>query len=398
MKRRLPTAFAVINRVGAAARKVGVPVGGLSVDALARAASEQAGLDDFGASDWRDGLGVLVEALEADAELHMIGRIYMRNLLTLALVTRLRLVDARRRDPDLERGPLRPPIIVCGLPRSGTTFLHRMLCERADARLLPLWELMEPIPGPGPDRRLDLARGRIDRLQKLTPVSVDAQHLMRPELPDECGHLFKSSFLSSMYWLAPSYRYLDWYLRQDVLPAYRNYRAHLQLLADPERRLTLKDPFHARHLPALFEVLPDAMVIQTHRDPVEIVPSFHKLIRTMHAVVTDRPDTPRTVASNMRWLRDVADKNLAARAAPDSRIIDVDYRSLVADPIGTVCHVCDHFELEFDDAFESRLEQFVAANQQRKYGLNPYRADEFAQSSDAIAELFADYRARFIGG
>lgn len=390
----LRTATSLINGAGAAARALGVQIGRLTPDELEHAASHSEGHAEFGRPHFRAGLERLVESLEGDANLHTAGRLHMRALLIELLVTRLRLGSTRA--PQESVAPRLPPILVCGLPRSGTTFLHRLLAERSDARALPLWELREPIPGPGRDRRLERARVRDQRLAAILPAGVDAQHLMRAELPDECGHLFKISFWSSLFWQVPVYRYLEWYLAHDSRGPYREYAALLDTLARPERRFVLKDPFHAANLPSLFAVVPAAMVVHTHRDPLEVVPSFHKLTTTFQAVLSDRVDRARTVALNLRWLASLVTASQEARAKiPTRQVLDVDYADLVADPLAVVESIHAHFGLELDDDYRGRLQRFIAANPQRKHGPNPYAAADFGQPQAEIAEAFAAYRERF---
>jgi hypothetical protein len=388
----LRAATSLINGAGAAAKALGVEIGRLTPDALEHAASESEGHAEFGRPHFRAGLEQLVESLEGDANLHTTGRLYMRGLLVELLVTRLRLATLPARTPATRP----PPIFVCGLPRSGTTFLHRMLAERGDARPLPLWELREPIPGPGRDRRLERARARDQLLAKMVGDGVDAQHHIRAELPDECGHLFKVTFWSSIFWLAPVHRYLEWYLAHDSRQPYREYVALLDALARPGRRFVLKDPFHAANLPSLFAVEPEAMVVHTHRDPLEVVPSFHKLTTTFQAVLTDRMDRARTVALNLRWLSELVTASHEARARiPTKRVFDVDYVDLVDDPLAVVTAIHAHFGLDLDDAYRSRLQRFIADNPQRKHGQNPYAAADYGQQQAEIAEAFAAYRERF---
>jgi hypothetical protein len=390
----LRTATTLINGAGAAARALGVEIGRLTPDELEHAATHAEGHAEFGRPYFREGLEQLVESLEGDANLHTAGRLHMRALIIELLVTRLRLgaMRARAKPPT----KLIAPLFVCGLPRSGTTFLHRMLAERSDARSLPLWELREPIPGPGRDRRLERARVRDQRLAAILPDGVDAQHLMRAELPDECGHLFKVAFWSSLFWQVPVYRYLEWYLAHDSRQPYREYAELLEALARPGRRFVLKDPFHAANLPSLFAVVPEAMVVHTHRDPLEVVPSFHKLTTTFQAVLSDRVDRARTVSLNLRWLSALVAASHEARARiPTQRVFDVDYTDLVANPLAVVEAIHAHFGLELDDRYRERLQRVIAGNPQRKHGPNPYAAVDFGQQRAEIAEAFASYRERF---
>ena len=354
------------------------------------------GLDDLGpdADRFKEGLAVYCESLERDADLHPLGRVCLSwSIFRVSLQSRLRIAA------DLRAGarPPRAPLIVCGLPRSGTTLLHRLLELADDAAGLPLWRLIDPIPPRrGPDRRYARITFGLNRIRSLAPVSVDAQHYMRPDLTDECGHLLRASFLGSMGWQAPAYGWLEWALRQDGGHAYRAWAAFLSRLAPPDRRLVLKDPFHAGHLDSIVSLCPEAMIVQTHRDPVEVVPSFHKLCTTMHAVVCATLDRRRSALAQTRWLEHVVARNEATRPqVPRGRLIDVHYQALIADPIGTVERIHGAFGLPFTGSHASRLREYLAANPQRRHGANPYSAEMFGQTADEIAERFRGYRERF---
>jgi hypothetical protein len=159
----------------------------------------------------------------------------------------------------------------------------------------------------------------------------------------------------------------------------------------------LKDPFHALSLPALFAAIPNAMIVQTHREPSEVVPSFHKLTLTTQAVLSANVNVDKTVATNTEWLDTVAKRSVEDRArVPSEQVIDVDYRALIANPPQIVRRIHDRFGLGWSDALEARVTSFVRDNGQRKHGGNPYTAEEFGQSAAAIDERFATYRARFL--
>ena len=391
----LPAALRWLNAAGALAARTGIVPDSLDPDAACAEARRRTGLSNFGAPYFRPALETLLESANRDANLHFVGRRHLHGLVVRSLITRLRLARAA---PSADRAALRSPLLVCGLPRSGTTFLHRLLALAADARALRLWELMDPLPGPGRDRRRDDTAMRLARLRRLSPANLDAQHFMRADLPDECGHLFKATFLSSLYAMVPATGYLDWYPHQDMHAAYRDYRRLLVLMTgDDGARLVLKDPFHAMSLPALFNAIPDAMVVQTHRAPSEVVPSFHKLTLTTQSVLAAKVDVPRVVATNTTWLETVAHRSVDDRArVPGRQVIDVDYRALVADPVGTVRGIHDRFGLGWSDALEAQLTAFVRANGQRKHGDNPYAASAFGQTASRIDERFAAYRATFL--
>ncbi|MFN7142315.1 MAG: sulfotransferase family protein [Myxococcota bacterium] len=392
----LPPALRFVNALGDTARWMGMVRDTLAPDALVEEACRVAGLTDLGDPSFRPALETLLRSCEEDANLHFIGRRHMRDLVVRALVTRLRMVDAVRRAPDVALTA--PPLLVCGLPRSGTTFLHRLLAEADAARALLLWELMDPLPGEGPDTRRADVDARMARLRRFAPANLDAQHLMRADLPDECGHLLKPTFLSSLYWMAPVTGYLAWYPHHDARPAYRDYRALLGLLqTDPSHRYVLKDPFHAMNLPALFAAIPNARVVQTHRAPSEVVPSLHKLSLTTQAVLTDGVDPARVVEANTTWLQTVATRSVEDRAkVPAGQVLDIDYRELLVDPVGAARRVHAHFGLPWSEGLEARLTAFVANNGQRRHGDNPYSPEDFGQTAAGIDARFEAYRARFL--
>jgi hypothetical protein len=364
-------------------------------DALFAWAIEAEGSDDFGPDEafLREGLSVYCESVERDAKPHGLGRFYAnRRVCRLGLQARLRIA------PHVRAGarPVRAPLIVCGLPRSGTTLLHRLLELADDAAGLPFWQLVDPMPGRGPDRRRALAETSLGRLQRVVPLSLDAQHLVRADLADECGHLLRTAYLGPMPWQLPVHGWLDWSMRQDSTPAYRVWAAYLAQLEPPGKRLVLKDPFHAAHLLPLLTVCPDAAIVQTHRDPVQVLPSFHKLCTTMHAVLTPSFDLPRTVEAHTTWLTWLLDRNAAALASlPPRRVIDIDYHSLVTDPIATVAHIHDTLGLPLTEGHVRRMHSWLSENGQRRHGENPYSLEAFGQKPEQVAERFQAYRERY---
>lgn len=365
-------------------------------DNLLREAMERERAEDLGpeAEALYEGLARYAHSVEEDARPHGLGRIYMHErLFRMSLVARLRIT------PHLRPGarPRVPPLVVCGLPRSGTTLLHRLLALADDAAGLPLWQLLEPLPpSGGPDLRRAHAERNLRWLAELAPASLDAQHLVRPDLPDECAHLLRVSFRGSMPWQAPAYGWLRWSLRADPGPPYRVWAAFLAHLEPDGRRLVLKDPFHAAHIEAIRAACPGARFVQLHRNPAELVPSFHKLALTMHRVLVPDVDVPRTVRAHMDWLETVVEQNAAGRVALGSTdLVDVDYRALLEDPLVEVARIHDAFGLPLTSAHEERVAQWMAEHPQRAHGPNPYAAADYGQSEEEIRERFADYCRAF---
>lgn len=278
------------------------------------------GLSDFGAPYYREGLSRLIDAAD-EASLHFLGRLGYRELIVTGLVNRLLLTEAQKRTPEIFARPLFDPIIVLGLPRSGTTFLHRLLALDPSHRGVPQWELVHPLPHAGsedrPDRRRQVFRRRLEYGQRMLP-NMDHKHYSRTDTPEECMWLLAVTFLSPVYWVfAPVYGYLEWYMAQERLRSYLEYHSLLQALqaVDPTRRLALKAPAHTGALDALLRTIPRALLIQIHRDPIEAISSLNSLFYSLHSGTSDRIDVGRMARANLRHQAHELALNLAARDA-----------------------------------------------------------------------------------
>lgn len=381
-------------------RATKLPVARFDMDSVCEAAIKETGLTDFGAPHYREGLSRLLESAENDADLHFVGRLAYREMITSSLATRLLLTEARKRTPDIFERPLISPIIVLGLPRSGTTFLHRLLTLDPYHRGVPLWELVRPLPAFGgePDRRRQEVARRLESRQKLVP-DLDRKHFTRADSPEECIWLLAATLVSPIFWvLAPVYGYLEWYEGQDRLQAYREYRWLLQVLqaVDPTRRLTLKAPAHTGALGVLLETIPNALLVQTHRNPVEASNSLNSLFYSLHSAVSSkRPDVRRMAEANLSLQEREIALNLTARDAHPGAVFDVHYERLVSDPVGTVRGIYDHYELAWSETFEERLGYYVRENPRGRQGPHRYTSGDFGQTDGAIAERFATYSQRF---
>jgi hypothetical protein len=218
------------------------------------------------------------------------------------------------------------------------------------------------------------------------------------DTPEECIWLLAATFVSPIFWvLAPVYGYLEWYKDQNRLQAYQEYRLLLQVLqaGDPTRRLALKAPAHTGALDALLKTIPDALLIQTHRNPLEASNSLNSLFYSLHSAVTERVDAPRMAQALLSLQQHEIERNLAARDGHPGAVFDVYYDQLVADPIGTVRGVYDHFGLAWSEAYEEQLVTYLRKNPKGMYGPHRYASVDFGQSDKVIAERFAAYSERF---
>lgn len=393
-----PLKFRLVNYAGELLRRSGLRVVSLEPESLLAAARRIARVSDFGPPGYERALEVLVDSAENDANLSLIGRIGMRETIVIALTNRLLKRELARHSPELFRTELIPPLIVVGLPRSGTTLLHRLLALAPDARSLAYWELRKPLPEPGRDRRLKWALAQERAVKSLAP-GLDAKHYSGARSPEECFYLLDPSLVSINFWVvAPVYRYLRWYLGQDQTEPYRMYADYLRLFQarSPGQRLTLKAPIHTAHVLALRQAVPNAKIVQLHRDPAPVLASFNSLFYTLYRVVTDRVDLRRLGQENLELLAQGMKRHLATRdALPGDAIVDVYYDDLVRDPLATVRSVCEQIGLSFSPQLEARLRAFVAENPRHKHGAHRYRSQDFGLNDDLVRARFRDYIERF---
>lgn len=381
------------------AQNLGLPLLRFHEEELHDYARQRTGLSDFGEQSYREGLSVLLDSIRYDAKLSPLGGWLIREYTRSALEKRLLLIDYQKRHSDQVVGKLNRPIIVAGLPRSGTTHLHRLLAALPNSRPIPMWELVSPLPTPG---RIDQRRRRIwlrvELGRRLAP-GVDAKHNLRADTPEECVPLFDSTFVSLSFWMFwPVYGYLDWYLEQDKIEAYRQYRAYLTYFQrrEPNKRLVLKAPVHSGAIGELLEVIPEAIVIQTHRDPVKIVPSVCSLLTTVHSAMTEEFQSRRLIETCLSFMDWAIEKNMAARSSLlKDPVFDVPFKSIVRDPVDVLRAIHKKFDIPFSTEDANRVASYQTHNPQHRHGKHSYSATDFGLTDQTVAERYQDYRSRF---
>jgi len=378
----------------------------LSEDAAIDAARHQTGLDDFGADDFRARLRVWLAAADADATLGPLGRLAVFGSSVRYLANRLRLEDLVRRHPEIDAIPIRAPIIVAGLPRSGTTHLVNLIAADTRLRSLPYWESLEPVPvrGEGPGRdgldpRYRRCRDAYERTAERMPL-LRAMHDMPPEHVHEEIELQDMDFASyGLEWLCTAPAWRDHYLSLDMRPHYAYLKRALkalQWLRGPDRWV-LKSPQHLEQLPALADVFPDATIVLTHRDPVSVVQSAITMLAYGERVRRTRIDLPALAAY---WI-DRIERLLRACVRdrdrlPAARSIDVLFHELMADDVGMVARVYGLAGLPMTPEARHALAAFATENRRGKHGQVVYdlRAD-FGLDPAEVRRRFDFYLARF---
>jgi len=364
----------------------------LHPDDILRRARRRTGLTDLGHIPHPEGLGVACRSLSHEAGLGLFGRLVVRDALVEGVSNRLRYVDARSRVPQRFDVPLVPPIFVVGLPRSGTTFLHRLLCAVPGTRGIPLWESRQPIADVR-DRRRWKTAWTIAGLRAFAPELM-AKHAFELDSPEEAITLFEGSLgWNPFLWRVAGCRsYVEWLLLQDAAEPYRVFVDLLRWVAapTPERRLVLKTPNHIGFLDLLHNELPEAIFIQTHRDPARCIPSYASLSASMHQLITGKVDKAMLGAQSLRMWSTYAERAVRVRQArPRLRVIDVDYDELVADPMGTVTRVFAEAALPWTHDIQSSVQAEIDKRPSGRHGKHVYTLAEFGLTEAGIRDAFA---------
>jgi hypothetical protein len=398
-----PRAFRAIV---AALDPVKRPLVPLSSESVIRAARKRTKLDDFGADRFRQALGVLIESFERDAALHVIGRVAARRQLVDLLSTKLRVVDLLARHPEICETPVERPIIILGMPRTGTTILQRVLAQDPGLRSLPYWEGLFPLPGgdaavkpdpTAPDPRIAKAEQSLKILRYAAPLMI-TMHEMEAEAPDEEIWLLAVDFATMLFeasYDVPTFR--DWYCATDQTPGYGFLVEMLQILQwyRPADRWLLKSPQHLEQLPVLLATFPDATIVQTHRDPVPVTASFCSMVTYGRRMNTRHVDPHAIGAYWSARIERMLRRSVEDRPVDDPRFVDVQFRELVADPIATVKHIYEVAGRELSAEAETRMRAYLDANPRGKHGSHTYRLEDYGLDAAERRAALAFYTERF---
>jgi hypothetical protein len=378
----------------------------LDADRLAAAAVEATALDDFGEPTWQPGLERLVEALRTEAHLHELGEQIASGELVEYLSTRLGIVDWRKAHPDVAEADVTPPIVIVGQARTGTTILHDLLAQDPANRVPLTWEVDRPLPPPDTatydtDPRIAASQELLDGVELVIP-GFQAMHPMGARLPQECVRMTGGDFRSMIFptqYRVPSYA--QWLLDEaDMAPAYRWHRIYLQHLQSrhPAPRWVLKSPGHLWCLGALLAEYPNALLVQTHRDPLRIIASLGSLLNALRGLGSDDVSIPDAASEFGAYVVDGLDRSVVARSdgtVPAGRVVDVHFRAFMADPFATIHEIYDQLGLELGADTERRMREFLAENTTEKHGGHHYSWADTQLDEHEWRELTRTYREYF---
>ncbi|WP_443478728.1 sulfotransferase family protein [Novosphingobium aerophilum] len=378
----------------------------LEPQTLIARARDLTGLTDFGSDlSFMAGFHRLVEAVEAMDPPPQLRQTASEKIVSL-LATRLRYIEDEKRHPEITQQDLGDPLIVCGLPRTGTTITYDLLCLDPSARAPREWEWYIPWPAPEEanfesDPRIGQVQAIYENWLKHAPQLADIQRMDCTQ-PGECNHGMMLHFASTNF---PAELGVPDFARwlQETVPE-GQYRTHRRMLQQfqwkgPKGRWTLKSPQHLMDLPGLLQAYPGAMLVWTHRDPVLTFSSLSSMIAGFLAAVGGANDLAaigRSVVDT--WCAAMARATEARSGDPalEGRILDLAHRDVVSDPMAAIEHIYSRFDLPFSVQHRDRIARFLAENPAaNRLGRHRHSPEQFGIDPAEVHTRLAGYYARY---
>jgi len=367
------------------------------------------GLDDFGEGEWPGWIETYqrqLESIDAESNLHLLGRVLTRSEVLRVLQTWLRLQERWRQAPAVTGCDISDPVFVAGPPRTGTTILLELLALDPRLRAPVAYEALYPLASTGTvARRLVLSESEQELWADIHPPFM-MMHELASNLPCECVHFLMYDF-SGPYWgmLYDTPSFMGWQL-EHLETLGRVYRLHRRMLQtfqhegpDPlAQRWLLKSPFHVSTLPALFTEYPDARVIHTHRDPTRFLASLVSTLSSLRFMRSDVVDVSM-LASAMHamyqmWLESTI-RERQEGVIPDSRIVDSHFTELMKDPVASLRGTYEQLELEWPAHHDVVITEYLARKPKHKHGAHEYSLSDVGLDAQAVRRSFENYVSHY---
>ncbi len=379
----------------------------LSVDSILEEASRRArNLTDTGEDQFMEGLRRLSESLESEAKLNPIGRMIARERAILSTVNRLNYLEDRRQNPEIASEKIVAPLVVVGMPRTGSTILHDILAQDPDSRAPLTWETMFPSPPPEPesfdsDPRIEACDATFPGVDAQIPA-FKAMHSMGARLSQECVTTMADTMVSPLF--HNQFRvngYQDWVDHEaDWSLVYQFHEWQLQHLGWKVKRdrWVLKTGAHMWGLEHLLTRYPDARIVFTHRDPVKSMTSYSSLTSLVRSMGSDDVDPVEIAEDWTARIKRVLERSISIRDAgdhPKARFYEMHFQDFVADQFSVVEQIYDTLGLPMTGIAADRMKAFIADNPKGKHGIHRYSPKEYGIDPDRIRESFRPYMERF---
>ncbi len=382
---------------------------GLDADDLLACARSTTGLEDLGEAEWPGWTETYqrqLASIDAESNLHLLGRVITRSEVLRVLQTWLRLQDAWSTTPSIAATPVDAPLFVVGPPRTGTTILLELLALDPQLRAPIAYEALYPLTSMGDvDRRLTLSEAEQEFWADIHPEFM-TMHELASNLPCECVHFLMYDF-SGPYWgmIYDTPSFTGWQLEhlETLGRVYRLHRRMLQTFAHeaPDaspRKWLLKSPFHVSTLPALFAEYPDARVIHTHRDPRKFLASLVSILSAVRFMRSDAVDVS-TLAPIMQATYQMFLENTIAERAdgaiPNDRIVDSHFVDLMRDPVASLRTTYEQLQLDWPAGHDQMITNYLANKPKDKHGTHSYSLADVGLDEGPVRATFKDYVAHY---
>ena len=374
-----------------------------SADELEDGAHAATGLDDFGSSYYREGLDRTVHALNTEAELNDLGRVMQHATISNALIQRLKIIDAYKAHPEIADEVVKGPIVILGLPRTGTTALGQLISADPQFRFLRTWESQAPTPPPETatqhsDPRIAQAAEGIAMIEQMFPDFLATTNA-EPEGATECQDLMGMSFRTFHFdGVVRVPGYVDWLMGCDMSPTYTFHRDVLKLLQwhCKPNLWQLRTPVHMFALDAFVEVYPSAKFLWSHRDPAKVLGSVCSLIAYIRSWSSDHQDLVELGAEQLSWwVEGIRRATDFRRRFGNDRFVDVSFAELQTDPVNTVGRSYAQLGLTFGDAARASVQKWADGHKPGHRGTHIYDLADYGLTPEQVRAAFSDYLATY---
>jgi len=378
-----------------------------TADDVFKLAARRTGLSEIDSDSWRDGLQLILDELNTSPVFTPFGRERVLDDATNALGRRMQVHGYVQAHPDVLDAPVQRPLIVLGMPRTGTTVISYLLDQDPARRSLLHWQCVDPIPpaDTGTLRTDPRCRALLEEQRKILEMVTQAKmplpHWDDADGPTEDMFVHNQDF-KGLSWdsFLPTDRYARWLFDEaDMSSTYEYQKRYLQVLqSTAPGNWSLKMPSHSVHIEALLKVFPDARLIWAHRDPYKATGSLCNLWRlpqslVMNTELLDQTDMGRLAMWQMRYH---VDRPLRARdRIGDERFFHMYYHEMMRDPMDVMRRIYEWSDEPLSAETEARMRNWLAEHPQDRFALNAYRLDEYGLSVEQLAPAFAEYLDTF---
>jgi hypothetical protein len=373
-------------------------------DELVTRACDRAGLDDFGDDSWQEGLQLLINSCESAPGVNPGGREFVYSQFVDAMWNRLRVIDYITQHPEVADEKVDRPLVVLGLPRTGTSLASYLLDQDPCRRSLLTWEAEDSVPPSTPetlrtDPRCLKKKGELEVLAEgLKAANIPLVHWDEADGPTECLFVQNQDFKAYLWEsFMPTPEYAEWLLATDMTSAYAYQRKVLQMLQSrAPGTWSLKMPSHAVPIAALLATYPDVRIVWAHRDPFQATASFLRLNYLSRSVMGADIDQDSIVANVLSQLHAHVTRPLQTRKRiGDDRFFDLHYADLMRDPIAAMHALYDWAADDLTTDTEASMLSWLAQHPQDRHGAAPYSLDGSGVTRADLEPLFDEYLSAF---